>query len=72
MPPSDRLSGALSIASTVVGIASNLQGMGMFKGGGGGFDFGSVGDLGINWDFGDAIGQTQSFWNAPPLIPDLG
>ena len=33
MPPTDRLSGALSIASTVVGIASNLHGMGMFGGG---------------------------------------
>ena len=28
MPPSDRLSGALSIASTVIGLASNLHGMG--------------------------------------------
>ena len=31
MPPSDRLSGALSIASTIVGIASGLQGMGLFS-----------------------------------------
>ena len=31
MPPSDRLSGALSIASTVVGLASNLHGMGLFS-----------------------------------------
>jgi len=31
MPPSDRLSGALSIASSVIGIASGLQGMGMFS-----------------------------------------
>ena len=31
MPPSDRLSGALSIASTLVGIASNLHGMGLFS-----------------------------------------
>ena len=31
MPPSDRLSGALSIASTVIGIASGLQGMGLFS-----------------------------------------
>ena len=30
MPPSDRLSGALSIASTVIGIASGLQGLGAF------------------------------------------
>ena len=29
MPPSDRLSGALSIASTVVGIVSGLQGLGL-------------------------------------------
>ena len=33
MPPSDRLSGALSIASSVIGIASGLQGMGLFSGG---------------------------------------
>ena len=32
MPPSDRLSGALSIASSVVGIASGLGGLGMFGG----------------------------------------
>ena len=31
MPPSDRLSGALSIASTVVGIASGLGELGMFS-----------------------------------------
>jgi len=31
MPPSDRLSGALSIASTVVSIASGLGGLGMFS-----------------------------------------
>ena len=31
MPPSDRLSGALSIASTVVGIASGLGDLGMFS-----------------------------------------
>ena len=32
MPPSDRLSGALSIASSVVSIASGLGGLGMFSG----------------------------------------
>ena len=32
MPPSDRLSGALSIANTVVSIASGLGGLGMFSG----------------------------------------
>ena len=31
MPPSDRLSGALSIASTLVGIASGLGDLGMFS-----------------------------------------
>ena len=31
MPPSDRLSGALSIASTIVGIVSGVQGMGLFS-----------------------------------------
>ena len=31
MPPSDRLSGALSIASTIVGIASGLGELGMFS-----------------------------------------
>ena len=31
MPPSDRLSGALSIASTVIGIASGLGDLGMFS-----------------------------------------
>ena len=31
MPPSDRLSGALSIASSVISIASGLQGMGLFS-----------------------------------------
>ena len=31
MPPSDRLSGALSIASTVVGIATGLGDLGMFS-----------------------------------------
>ena len=31
MPPSDRLSGALSIASTIVGIASGLGDLGMFS-----------------------------------------
>ena len=31
MPPSDRLSGALSIASTVIGIASGLGEMGLFS-----------------------------------------
>ena len=29
MPPSDRLSGALSIASSVIGIASGIQGLGL-------------------------------------------
>ena len=33
MPPTDRLSGALSIASTVVGIAGGLKDLGMFSGG---------------------------------------
>jgi len=32
MPPSDRLSGALSIASSVISIASGLQGLGAFGG----------------------------------------
>ena len=31
MPPSDRLSGALSIASTVVGLVSGIQGLGLFS-----------------------------------------
>ena len=31
MPPSDRLSGALSIASTVIGIASGMGDLGMFS-----------------------------------------
>tara|TARA_R100000278_G_scaffold123010_1_gene110897 strand:- start:3139 stop:3816 length:678 start_codon:yes stop_codon:yes gene_type:complete len=34
MPPTDRLSGALSIASTVVGIAGGLKDLGMFSGAG--------------------------------------
>ena len=29
MPPSDRLSGALSIASQVIGIVSGIQGLGL-------------------------------------------
>ena len=35
MPPSDRLSGALSIASQVVGLASGIQQLNLFKGGAG-------------------------------------
>ena len=42
MPPSDRLSGALSIASSVVGIASGLQGMGLFSGASAAGSFGSA------------------------------
>ena len=35
MPPSDRLSGALSIASTVVGLVSGIQGLGLGSAGAG-------------------------------------
>ena len=69
MPPTDRLSGALSIASTVLSLASAAKGLGMFKGGGGGDlsktfsqDF-SLGNLG-NLDFDMGALNAPSFWNA--------
>ena len=75
MPPTDRLSGALSIASTVLSLASAAKGLGMFKGGGGtgdlaktfttdyGLNAGGLGGLGF--DIG-ALNQ-PSFWNSGAL-----
>ena len=74
MPPTDRLSGALSIASTVIGIAGGLKDLGAFgKGGGdlsksfnfdfdgglGGLDVGGLGNL--DWDIGKL--NMPSFWS---------
>jgi len=76
MPPTDRLTGALSIASTVLSIASMGKGLGMFKGGGGGgdlakwfstdhgLDAGGLGGLGF--DLG-ALNNQPSFWNSGAL-----
>ena len=61
MPPTDRLSGALSIASTVIGIAGGLKDLGAFGGGGSKFS------LGENFgDFGGLI-DTPSFFNVPGI-----
>lgn len=57
MPPSDRLSGALSIASTVVSLATGLKGLGAF----GGAKSASKG-----FNFMDAIGSENIF------TPDSG
>ena len=59
MPPSDRLSGALSIASTLVGIASNLHGMGLFsKSAAGGLTSGSISSIGAGAGGVGAINST--------------
>ena len=47
MPPSDRLSGALSIASTVVGLVSGIQGLGLgSSSAGAGITSGSLSSIG--------------------------
>ena len=57
MPPSDRLSGALSIASTVIGIASGMGELGMFsKGASKGFNFM------------DAVGESNPFQFSSGLL----
>ena len=48
MPPSDRLSGALSIASTIASIVTGIQGMGLgSKSSSSGFNFTNLADVGI-------------------------
>ena len=59
MPPSDRLSGALSIASQVIGIASGIGKLGMFSGGAaGGLTSGSLAGIGAGSGGISAINST--------------
>ena len=58
MPPSDRLSGALSIASTLVGIASGLGKLGMFKSASSGLTSGSISSIGAGAGGVGAINST--------------
>ncbi len=82
MPPTDRLSGALSIASTVLSLASSAKSLGMFKGGGN-FSFGdsfkNFGDMGGNmgsiFDSSGALNNAlsqPSFWNTGVVFGNLG
>ena len=81
MPPTDRLSGALSIASTVLSIASSVKGLGI--GGGKGFELGdsfkNFGDMGGNmgsiFDNSGALNNAlsqPSFWNTGVVFGNLG
>ena len=79
MPPTDRLSGALSIASTVIGIAGGLKSLGAFGGGGGGgFDLEKLnaGGLGSGFDWSgaglDKALSGPSFWNSAIPSFDIG
>ena len=59
MPPSDRLSGALSIASSVIGIASGLGKLGMFsKSAASGLTNSSISSIGVGAGGVDAINST--------------
>ena len=59
MPPSDRLSGALSIASSLVGIAGGLGKLGMFsKSAAGGLTSGSISSIGVGAGGVGAINST--------------
>ena len=64
MPPTDRLSGALSIASTVVGIASNIKSLGI-GGGGEGFKFEGLGNMPSNmFEFQEGLYDMPSLFNS--------
>ena len=64
MPPTDRLSGALSIASTVVGIASNIKSLGI-GGGGEGFKFAGLGNMPSNmFEFQEGLYDMPSLFNS--------
>ena len=68
MPPTDRLSGALSIASTVVGIAGGLKDLGAFSGGSK-FSFGDMLDMPSNmFDFQEGLLDMPSLYNSS-IIP---
>ena len=67
MPPTDRLSGALSIASTVVGIAGGLKDLGAFSGGSK-MDFTDMLDMPTGmFDFQEGLLDTPSLFNASYL-----
>ena len=74
MPPSDRLSGALSIASSVVGIASGLQGMGLFSGASAAGSFGSAVTSGSALGMGasSSLLTMPAFPAAAYLPPNIG
>ena len=64
MPPTDRLSGALSIASTVVGIASNIKSLGI-GGGGEGCKFEGLGNMPSNmFEFQEGLYDMPSLFNS--------
>ena len=72
MPPTDRLSGALSIASTVVGIASGMSDLGMFSSGKSVDLTSSVGQVGRSQNALQRALDTPSLFNSQILDYDIG